>query len=86
MKLYTVFSKFRTITLGCRVSYTYCVKKDSNSGSSIELELQVSKPQENSLSSVFKLKHMTPIARLEKANIILEFVSGQGMKKTVVVV
>lgn len=38
-----------------------------------EMELQVIKPLEDSLSSVPHLKHMTSIARPENANIILEF-------------
>ncbi|WP_378955481.1 efflux RND transporter permease subunit [Pelosinus sp. sgz500959] len=38
-----------------------------------EMELQVIKPLEDSLSSVAHLKHMTSIARPENANIILEF-------------
>ncbi|MBP2625651.1 MAG: acriflavin resistance protein [Firmicutes bacterium] len=38
-----------------------------------EMELQVIKPLEDSLSSVAHLKHMTSIARPERANIILEF-------------
>jgi len=38
-----------------------------------EMELQVIKPLEESLSSVAHLKHMTSMARPENANIILEF-------------
>ena len=38
-----------------------------------EIEQQVIKPLEDSLSSVAHLKHMTSIARPENANIILEF-------------
>lgn len=38
-----------------------------------EMETQVIKPLETSLSSVAHLKHMTAIARPENANIILEF-------------
>lgn len=38
-----------------------------------EMEQQVIKPLEDSLSSVAHLKHMTSIARPENANIILEF-------------
>ena len=38
-----------------------------------EMETQVIKPLEDSLSSVAHLKHMTAIARPENANIILEF-------------
>ena len=38
-----------------------------------EMETQVIKPLEDSLSSVAHLKHMTSIARPENANIILEF-------------
>lgn len=38
-----------------------------------EIETQVVKPLENALSSVAHLKHMTAIARPERANIILEF-------------
>ncbi|XER08195.1 Multidrug resistance protein MdtC [Sporomusa rhizae] len=38
-----------------------------------EIETQVIKPLEDSLSSVAHLKHMTAIARPENANIILEF-------------
>lgn len=38
-----------------------------------EIETQIIKPLENSLSSVAHLKHMTSIARPERASIILEF-------------
>ena len=38
-----------------------------------EMETQVIKPLEDSLSSVAHLKHMTSIARPENANIVLEF-------------
>lgn len=38
-----------------------------------EIETQVIKPLENSLSSVAHLKHMTAMARPENANIIMEF-------------